>query len=185
MRLTTKKLSLAVFLTSAIAFVAISASHASDRDGKRREAGAHQHGHSRISIAIENSMLQLEFEAPANDIVGFEYAAKSAEEKQAVAKATEKLKEATAIFDLPNAAQCRAAKVTSEFEVQHGGHAEFHATYEFNCQNMKQLKRIDFKVFKLFPGMQEIEVGIIGTRGQKAFEVTPAKPSILLDGMIR
>ena len=49
-----------------------------------RELGAHLHGSGTMNIAIEGRSVAIEFEAPGADIVGFEYAAESVEDRARV-----------------------------------------------------------------------------------------------------
>ena len=49
-----------------------------------RELDAHEHGHGAFNIAFEGDKVLMELEAPGADIVGFEHAATSAEDRAAV-----------------------------------------------------------------------------------------------------
>ena len=50
---------------------------------ERRELGAHEHGHSTLTIAVEGTRVAMELSAPGADIVGFEHAAETDEQKAA------------------------------------------------------------------------------------------------------
>ncbi|MGL4932766.1 MAG: ZrgA family zinc uptake protein, partial [Aeromonas sp.] len=49
--------------------------------------GAHEHGHGQLNLVVDGDQLMIELQAPAADLVGFEHAAKSDEEKAQYAKA--------------------------------------------------------------------------------------------------
>jgi hypothetical protein len=74
------------------------------------EHGAHTHGVSQLDIALSGNDLEVGLTVPGTDIVGFEHAARSAEDKAAVAAAVTRLKKAETLFSLPDAARCRLAK---------------------------------------------------------------------------
>ncbi len=61
-------------------------------------------------------------------------------------------------------------------------HAEFHATYQINCENTGQIKGMAFDYFKAFPSAQELDVSVVTAKNQTKFEVTRDKPEIALTG---
>ena len=73
---------------------------------ERRELGAHEHGHSTLNIAIEGERVLMELEAPGMDIVGFEHAATSDEDRAAVERARETLSDPLELFAMPADARC-------------------------------------------------------------------------------
>jgi len=87
-----------------------------------RDLDAHEHGVGVLNIAIEGSDVAMEFEAPGADIVGFEHAAESAEDRKAVEAAIETLRDPLALFVVPDAAGCTvsAANVSLVFGDEHG-----------------------------------------------------------------
>jgi hypothetical protein len=78
-------------------------------EDQHRELGAHVHGHGTLNIAIENKRLALELEVAGMDVVGFEHAASTPEQKAAVDKAKGLLEKPLDVFALPAAAGCNAA----------------------------------------------------------------------------
>lgn len=99
---------------------------------ERRELGAHEHGHSALNIAIEADQVLMELMAPGMDIVGFEHAAETDEDKAAIEQAEVALGDPLTLFVMPDAAGCvvEAAVVELETEDEHAeeaGHAEEHA----------------------------------------------------------
>ena len=71
-----------------------------------RELDAHLHGHGTMNIVMEGSVLWIELEAPGADIVGFEHAARSDEDKAAVEDAKARLAEPLGLIALPADAEC-------------------------------------------------------------------------------
>jgi Protein of unknown function (DUF2796) len=156
-----------------------------------REQGAHVHGMGHLDVAVEGGTVDLRLELPGADIVGFEHAAASAEDKAAVANAVAVLKAGAALFAFPAAAQCRLemAEVESALvddghgEPKHGetkaelkeaAHAEFHVHYRFRCGRPASLSHVDVKIFEKFPRARELAAQTITGRGQSARQLTPA-----------
>ena len=172
-------------------------------DEPQRQLGAHAHGQGKLSIAIEKRTLEIELEAPGADIVGFEHAAKTAEQKAAIAKARATLAKSLDLFKLPEAAGCKqtSAKVRLVGGGAHdhghghshgkqapakGGkaeatpHSEFQAEYTFTCAKPELLQAIEVEYFKAFPAAEALDVTFIGNKGQSQQKITRDKPRIEL-----
>ena len=76
--------------------------------------GAHEHGVGQLNLAIEGSEVEIELIAPGADIVGFEHAAETAEQKAAVSAAADRLEDGAALFVLPEAAGCSLEEAEGE-----------------------------------------------------------------------
>ena len=165
---------------------------------EHREQEAHEHGVAKLNIAQEGNTLQIELSSPAMNLVGFEHAPRNKQQMAAVKKAVASLQKAEQLFVLSPAAGCRI----SEYDVdtalleeeahghkeEHGkeehadedAHADFDANYVFQCKQPAALSSIEVRLFKLFPGTEEIEVQLLSDKGQRALELTPSQPSIAL-----
>ena len=170
------------------------------QDEPQRQLGAHAHGQGKLSVAIERRSVGMELEVPGSDIVGFEHAAKTAEQKAAVTKARAALAKPLALFKLPDAAGCKlgSAKVKlvggGAHDHGHGhghgkpgdaakakeaaAHSEFHAEYTLTCTRPDLIQAIDFDYFKTFAGAGALDVTMIGPKGQSSHKVTREKPRI-------
>ncbi len=91
-----------------IVLLALVATPASGQE-PRRQLEAHTHGEGRLAIAIEGSKVQMELEAPASDIVGFEHAPSTAAQRKTLADAKVRLAKAETLFVLSPAAGCKLA----------------------------------------------------------------------------
>jgi hypothetical protein len=176
-----------------------------------RELGAHEHGHGTLNIAIEDNRVSMELEAPGTDIVGFEHAASTDDQKAAVEKAKAELAKPLAVFGLPSAAECSVADAKVAIETEHhddgdadhdkaeadhkaadadhdadeqGGHNEFHVTYALDCSNPAALSSIEFPYFKLFGGAENLTVNVVTAKGQSKYEVSRDKPTLDLGGIM-
>ena len=177
-----------------------------------RQLDAHEHGVGQLDIAIDGQQIAMELHAPGADIVGFEYAAESANDLAAVDAAVAKLSAPLALFVLPEAAGCSIVEASAGLESEeeheehgdehaddeHGhdedghdedehadeaGHTEFHAEYLLNCAEPSVITGIDFAYFGSFPNALEVEVQIIADTGATSFEVARDAPTLYLTGL--
>lgn len=92
-----------------------------------RELGAHEHGHSALNIALEGSRVAMTFEAPGADIVGFEHAAKTAEDRAKLDAGIADLSKPLSLFVLPAAAGCTVIEARAELVADDHSDAHDHA----------------------------------------------------------
>ena len=177
---------LLIGLPGAFLLTLLSPAHA---QGAKRQVGAHVHGAGKLTLAIEDRAVSLEFDAPAQDIVGFEARPRTNEQQAAVERATATLRDPLKLFSLTPAASCTVESAASELVFEEGGapqggtgaaHAEFQGRYSLVCRNVEALQGIDFPYFKLFPRAEEVEVQVIAPAGQRSFEVKRSRPRLSL-----
>ncbi|MBW4709542.1 DUF2796 domain-containing protein [Roseobacter sp. YSTF-M11] len=98
-----------------------------------RQLDAHEHGVGQLDIAIDGSQIAMELHAPGADIVGFEYAAESAEDRAKVDAAVATLARPLDLFALPAVAGCSVVQASASLESEeaHDDHGhEDHAEHE-------------------------------------------------------
>lgn len=91
----------------------------------------HEHGVGHITIAIERSDVEVELTLPGADVVGFEHAPSSRNEKKAINMAVKALRNAKRIINFPAPAKCSLEDVQIrsgliEHQKQHTGHRPRH-----------------------------------------------------------
>lgn len=91
-----------------------------------RELDSHEHGVGSLNIAVEGTTVAMEFHAPGADIVGFEYAAQSAEDRAAIDAAVATLARPMDLFVMPAAAECTVVRASAALksEAEHDEHDE-------------------------------------------------------------
>jgi len=192
------------------ALAAVSLASASLRaEEEHRELGPHVHGHGTLDIAVEKQRVQMELVVPGMDIVGFEHAASTDEQKTAVEKATAELSQPLDVFKLPQSAGCSVAdaKVAIEPEShhdgdddhdedhdehagadhahdEHAGHNQFHMNYALDCAKPAELTSIKFDYFSKFAGAQSLTVNVVTPKAQNSYEVARDKPELDLAGIM-
>ena len=89
-----------------------------------RQLDSHEHGVGELNIAFDGNTVAMELHAPGADIVGFEYEAKSAEDRSVIDAAVATLARPLELFVVPAAAQCNVtqASATLESEDEHDEH---------------------------------------------------------------
>lgn len=173
-----------------------------------RQLGAHEHGVGQLDIAFDGSQIAMELHAPGADIVGFEYSAKTAQDRAKVDAAVATLARPLDLFALPEAAGCSVAQASASLESEaeheheeHGHddhdhdehnhddhadeerHTEFHAAYLLECADATKANLITFAYFETFPNALELEVQVISDKGATRFEVVRDVPSLDLRDM--
>jgi hypothetical protein len=166
-----------------------------DHDHEHGSLGAHEHGVARLDVAQEGTTLELDFNSPAMNIVGFEHAATSDADKAKLADARAALLKPHGLFSIPEAAQCSVTsqKLTSPLfgdkdedgdADEHGDehdheHSEIHGNYQFTCNVPAVLTRLDLtQIFKTFPATQKIQAQLITPKGQVGTEVRASNPVV-------
>ncbi|MGD1884003.1 MAG: DUF2796 domain-containing protein [Paracoccaceae bacterium] len=174
-----------------------------------RQLDAHEHGVGELNIAIDGTTLAMELHAPGADIVGFEYKAKSEEDRKAIDSGVATLARPLELFVFPAAAECNVTQASAALESEddhhdhdHGHdhehhdehaeheehaeettHSEFHAEYNLNCSDPSAISEITFAYFEAFPNARELEIQIASASGAQSFEVTREQPTLDLRGM--
>lgn len=163
--------------------------HDHDHEHAHDSLGAHEHGVSSLNAALDGNLLELQFESPAMNLVGFEHAAKSDADKAKVAAAKRELEQPISLFALTSG-DCQATQVElqsplfgdADHDHDHdheGEHSDIHAHYRFECAKANELKQLDLaELFKRFPATEKIQVQLIGPNGQQGVELTPAQPRL-------
>jgi hypothetical protein len=177
---------------------------------ERREAGKHEHGAGELTVAIDGNDVELEFEGPAANFVGFEHRPRNAEQQGAVDGALAALRNPATLFAWPAAAGCKLTTTEvegpdygdaehadhedhgsghdrgDEHDHDHGEehdaetHTEFAAVYAFRCDRPAALDRLQVRVFQRFPATLRLAASVVGPAGQTAATLTPASPDLPL-----
>jgi hypothetical protein len=151
---------------------------------EHRSHGAHAHGLARLDLAMEGGLVLIGLESPAANIVGFEHAPASLEERAALDRAMATLKDGARLFHLPAEAGCRLVEATVETPLageagEAAGaeaHADIDAEYRFECAEPDRLVQMELGLFEVFPATHGLQVQFVGPKGQGVAELTAASP---------
>jgi len=111
---------------------------------KTRQLDAHEHGVGQLDIAFDGNQISMELHAPGADIVSFEYAAESAEDRAKVDAAVAMLARPLDLFVLTEAAGCTIVQASAELESEEGqvDHEDEHDDHEdANHQEKTQMNQ--------------------------------------------
>ncbi|MES2614501.1 MAG: DUF2796 domain-containing protein [Bdellovibrionota bacterium] len=154
---------------------------------------AHEHGTAKVDIAFERSgVVNLNFEAPAISIYGFEHEAKTAEQKSVVEKSMKKLKDN--IFNMVVFAKTLNCKLTKNKiapfvkeedpepeEILAGSeHGDVKASFTFQCNKTLDKSLIHFSFSEYFPDIHELKVQVLGDKVQKGITIKNKKGDLQL-----
>jgi hypothetical protein len=154
--------------------------------GQTRSRKAHEHGSAKVNIAFETATGVpkgvIEFEAPAESVVGFEYEAKSAVDKAKVTAALNTLKARFGeMVILPASSACKvtnkSAKVEAEGHSAKGDakskeqHSEVHAEFDVVCAKPLSGTEIRFGFMKVFPKIHDVDVALLVGEQQSSADV--------------
>ncbi|MGR5065282.1 zinc uptake protein ZrgA [Photobacterium sp. DNB22_13_2] len=166
-----------------------------------RQHDAHLHGVVEVNIAQDGQDLLMEIHAPGADIVGFEHAPQTDEQKTAIIDAIKQLKAPESLWVLTANAKCQlvesvATETLTSQEAEnhkghddhdshdhddhghdhdshdHGAHGEFSAQYTYKCSDINQLTEVKTQWFTHYPSTERITVNTITEKGQKGGSLT-------------
>jgi hypothetical protein len=139
---------------------------------------AHEHGVARLDIGVEPARVVLQFDSPLDNLIGFERAPRNDAERDAVAAAVARLRDAGKLFRVDPAAGCQAAGVELVSSVlglgpaeparagAQDGHGDLEATVTFQCSAGAKAAFVEVGLFEAFPRLNRLTLQIVTPRGQ-------------------
>jgi Protein of unknown function (DUF2796) len=163
-------------LTSILFLSSVTLSLPAQAQGK-----AHAHGAVALNIAIEAQSIKIEMTSPLDNLVGFERAPRTAQERQRVAGMAAQLRSADKLFQLPPSATCQLTNVELSAPVvglnadgaqpspsaADSGHSDLDAVFAFTCAQAAQATHLDIGLFSAFKGIQRVDVQLVSPKGQR------------------
>jgi len=132
---------------------------------------AHQHGVAQLQVTVDGAALQIAFEGPAENILGFEHAPKSNAQKKTVARAEGQLMQPERLFAIPASAECKPQPARVEVKLPPPGsretHSEIEVEWQWQCAQPARLTHVDVGLFKAFPRLKELRVQTVTGRGRR------------------
>ena len=151
-------------------------------EGEHEQHSAHVHGHAKLFVVLEGKVLELLFESPAINLLGFEHKPESDQQSAKFEQVLSELNQPRGLFSVSEQAGCELSEKQIEVPYQDKdageGHADYRAQYRFECQNPDELQNIPVQLLKRFPLTESIEVQSISSSGQKAYGLTSANSQL-------
>lgn len=153
---------------------------------------AHEHGVAELRVAIAGAEIEISFETPLDNLVGFEHEPRNDRQRQMLAEALKAVGAFDRLFVLPVAAACAVVDVDidepfgpSDHDHDHGhGHADGHAgvsaVYTLKCATPAALDVLQVKVFDVFSRTRQIRAERLSPRGQTAVTLRPKQADLPL-----
>jgi len=167
----------------------------------------HRHDRARLDVALDGKRLSIELDAPAQNVVGFEYEPFTVTERQASERATKWLQSGQGLFELPAEANCQLAasvlqppdwarrrqeqrentelarEVFQDANVQTSEpapHADYRARYRFDCENPDKLDWVDARLMEQMKGGVSLQANVMTEGAQKQQLVSKESTRIAL-----
>lgn len=148
------------------------------------ETQGHVHGKAQLLIVMEGSALQVQFESPAANVVGFEHPAQTQQEKSALNRAQQLLAKPTQLFEF-KPKPCQLIDYSTDLTgVETGGlshdhhfddqssegenrrnenngeqnHKEITAIYHYRCDQPQKLTSLTTSLTEQFQAIERLEV---------------------------
>ena len=187
---------LVIMFSVALQAGAESAHHDHDHDLPQQDA--HLHGYVELTVALENSGLEIHLESPAINIIGFEHKATSKAQLQTIERARQTLEAPAKLFSF-NGGDCALKRATADFpaltehhahhddEHEHNkeehdtdeeSHSEITAHFEYGCAQDKEINTITVNLIDHFPTIEKIKAMWVTDVKQGTVELT-AKSNII------
>jgi Protein of unknown function (DUF2796) len=143
------------------------AANAGSTAKKRQQHGTHVHGTAKLNIAVEERTATVEFESPADSIIGFEHKAKTAAEQQQQARALDLLKNKIGSMVIFEAALgCRLSPTSLDVVQQDQEHSEVHGIFAVSCDRHLAGSKVRFGFTKTFPALLTVDVQVVAPTQQ-------------------
>jgi Protein of unknown function (DUF2796) len=135
---------------------------------------AHVHGVARLDVAVEPTRIVLQLSSPLDNLLGFERAPRTDEERKQAAAGVDRLRKPD-LFQADPVGACTLKSATLASTAlklgnpdpaeEEAGHADIDGTFELACRDATAVKFIDVDLFQ-FARMQRVEVQVVTPRAQ-------------------
>lgn len=190
-------------IPAAVALLCACAAGTASEDEKRAH-DVHVHGQGLLNVAVDGDEMAIELEVPGVNVVGFEHAPETDEQKRAIREALESFARGGTLF-LPTAeAGCRLEHVEVSLGDEHAGgdahekreheekahgndgkeeadsHAALLGEYHFHCDEPDRLHGLEVRIFEHLKDLEELDVQIVTPTVQAATELEPGSTVLKL-----
>ena len=118
-------------------------------------------GQGTLLLVVEGNDMQLAFQSAAQNIIGFEHKAATAEQAAEITAAIAIFNRADwFVFNADANCDLTAAEASTDLldAKFYRGSADFYANYQLLCQQPARLKHLQIHLFNLLPNLQQLKV---------------------------
>ena len=147
--------------------------HHHDHGSDNTSLAVHQHGKASLQLVMEAETVRVDLLSPAYNIIGFEHAIETAKQQSQLDAAIALLEQPADWLTL-EAGDCQLAdvEVTHTFAAEQNKHADFKASYEYNCAALGQIEAVNIQLAQRLPELVLLEVMWITPAKQGAATLT-------------
>ena len=150
--------------------------HSNNSDKQSEPAQqSHLHGTAQLTLALEGNALEISFESPAANIVGFEHKATDEKQIKVVKQAKQKLQAADLFSFSGSDCSLKKTEIDMSSVIEEGhqhndreGHSEISANYRYECSTREKLETVSVNLMSRFPAVKTLEVRWLTYRQQGA-----------------
>lgn len=138
-----------------------------------REHKAHDHGAGQIGIAFDGTDGKIDFDIPAESIVGFEYEPTKLADKKKLSDGLQLLRSKIndlIVFD--SKAKCEITAQSVEVERSEAKHSDIEAQYSVKCLQSPVGSAITFKLHSQFKRIKKLQVQVVVDTLQKSASIS-------------
>ena len=138
-----------------------------------REHKAHDHGAGQIGLAFEGTDGKIDFDIPAESIVGFEYEPKKLGDKKKLSDSLQTLRSKIKdmiIFD--SKSKCDITAQSVEVERSEAKHSDIEAQYSVKCLQSPVGGTVTFKLHSQFKRIKKLQVQVVIDTLQTSAEIS-------------
>ena len=135
-------------------------------------SAAHEHGRSRMQVAIDTDAIALEWRIPMGDVAGFEGQVSTTEQQTRLDSAYERLRASSAAITLEGAGECQVGPVETRLDGP-ADHPDILLSVQWTCSSSTALSAIVFDPWTAVAGHERITVEWLSASGQGREEWMP------------
>ncbi len=152
---------------------------------------AHIHGVAELQIAHIGNKLEIRFESPSANLLGFEHKAETHDEKQRAADVDRVLKSPQILFGFQGS-ECKLSTLDVGFSsisepnidehqhISYTTHSDITAEYSFLCSTEESLNEITVDLLDQFPAVEMLNVNWVLSTGQGSAQLSANNKSVKL-----
>ena len=148
------------------------------------EFSHHVHGQAELTIAIEQSRIEINFQAPAESLLGFEHQAVTKHELEKVSALKKQLSQQHIIRFKGGNCQAIASDINTDsimnenHQTHAHPHAEIMANYIFECADEENITSASVMLFTYYPTLNNIHAMWVTQQRQGSTVLSPIKIKI-------
>jgi hypothetical protein len=140
---------------------------------------AHEHGKVTLNVAVDAAALLVALDAPAINVVGFEHAPRTPQERAAARHASEFIRSGHSLIGFPPG-DGEVSEAEQGKTREHDQHADYEAQFKYRCEHPEELAWFEPWLIARLLNVTETRINLITPAGQRSETVTSARVRVRL-----